>query len=230
MGLLDFLFRRKKAAPVAPQLSQSSPDRTMMGISIQGEPPPDASTQMGIVIPPPAAAAPFVPPTASPSTPPPAATAPPSSSLPAAPVPPSAPPPTAAAPSSAPYPFDAATRMVAAQRPAPPEELERTRQLVVPPKPKARLARKSGGSGGPWELLPREYEIGRSSSADIIVPDPSVSGHHAKLVPHGDGFAIRDLGSTNGTKVNGKVTSGDCALRGGETITLGEVTLGYERL
>ena len=120
--------------------------------------------------------------------------------------------------------------MISPPPPPAPAEMERTRPIVVPPKPKARLALKTGGSGGPWELFPREYEIGRSSSADVVVADPSVSGHHAKLVPHGDGFAIRDLGSTNGTKVNGKVTSGDHALRGGESITLGEVVLRYERL
>lgn len=148
-------------------------------------------------------------------------------------VPPSAAaaPPTAAAPSTIPAPpSEAATAMIVPPKPAAPEETARTRQIVVPPQPKARLARKSGGSGGPWDLLPREYEIGRSSSADIVIPDPSVSGHHCKLVPHGDGFAIRDLGSTNGTKVNGKAISGDHGLRGGETITLGEVTLGYERI
>lgn len=183
MGFLDLLLKRKKAAPVLPQLSPSSPDRTMMGISLPNEAPADASTQMGIVVPPSAAASPA----------------------------------------------ETVTQAVTAPTQAPPE-LERTRLIAVPPKPKARLARKSGGSGGPWDLMPHEYEIGRSSSADIVIADLSVSGHHARLVPHGDGFAIRDLGSTNGTKVNGKVTTGDHALRGGETITLGEVTLGYERL
>lgn len=126
----------------------------------------------------------------------------------------------------------AATRtLVVAPVAASPESVEGTASTVVivaPPRPHARLVLKAGG-GGPWELTQREYAIGRSSSSDVILADASVSGHHAKLVPVGDDFAIRDLGSRNGTEVDGVPLMGERPLRGGETILLGECALLYER-
>lgn len=125
----------------------------------------------------------------------------------------------------------AARTLVVAPVAASPESVEGTASTVVivaPPRPHARLVLKAGG-GGPWDLTQREYTIGRSSSSDVILADASVSGHHAKLVPVGDDFAIRDLGSTNGTTVDGVPLTGERPLRGGETILLGECALLYER-
>ena len=45
--------------------------------------------------------------------------------------------------------------------------------------------------------------IGRLPSCDIPVPDPNVSRKHAEIRPSGDGYVVIDLGSTNGTRVNG---------------------------
>lgn len=94
---------------------------------------------------------------------------------------------------------------------------------------RARLVVRSGGSGS-FDLGPRTYVIGRSSSCDVVLPDPSVSGRHAKLTPGLDGFRIADLGSTNGTLVNGQPLTGELPLRGGEVLRLGDALLLYERL
>jgi pSer/pThr/pTyr-binding forkhead associated (FHA) protein len=45
--------------------------------------------------------------------------------------------------------------------------------------------------------------IGRSRRCDFIVPDPSVSRRHALLMRSPEGWTVYDLGSTNGTRVNG---------------------------
>jgi pSer/pThr/pTyr-binding forkhead associated (FHA) protein len=46
--------------------------------------------------------------------------------------------------------------------------------------------------------------LGRSPDNDVILRDPATSGHHARLERRGDQFWIVDLGSTNGTLVNGE--------------------------
>lgn len=128
-----------------------------------------------------------------------------------------APPPPAA-------PADAPTVVVGAPQPEP-----ATLPTVRLPKLRARVTVTKGGSGA-HELEAREYTIGRSVHADIVLADPSVSGHHAKLSPRGDAFALSDLGSTNGTTVDGRAVKGEHALRGGETIGVGDARLRYERL
>jgi hypothetical protein len=46
--------------------------------------------------------------------------------------------------------------------------------------------------------------LGRSREADVIVDDPNVSRRHAEVRPSGGSWIVRDLGSTNGVKVNGR--------------------------
>lgn len=96
--------------------------------------------------------------------------------------------------------------------------------------PRARLSIRKGGTGGPFELADREYTIGRSSRVDVLLQDPTVSGAHAKLVPHPDGFLITDLSSTNGTTINGTPVHDSQLLRGGEVIGIGDAVLRYEAL
>lgn len=212
MGWLDFLFRRKKkeAAPPLPQFTAASEDRTMFGI-----PGPAAVPRTPAAGPSPDATMFGIPGQATPSAPAPS---------------PAAPPPQAPAPSA--LSADATQYVSAAAAPPSPEAPTEAATVAIkaPPRPRARISIRQGGSGGPWELMEREYAVGRSTSGDIVLADASVSGRHARLVPHGDGFAIRDLGSTNGTKVNGQVVSGDRELRSGDTITLGEAVLAYERM
>jgi pSer/pThr/pTyr-binding forkhead associated (FHA) protein len=62
--------------------------------------------------------------------------------------------------------------------------------------------------------------LGRSNTCDYAITDPTVSTRHAELVRVGDGWLIRDLGSRNGTRVNGWLAKEE-PLHAGDTLTLG---------
>jgi hypothetical protein len=71
--------------------------------------------------------------------------------------------------------------------------------------------------------------LGRDISNDIVLNDRETSRHHLRLLRSGDTLTIEDLGSTNGTFVNGKRVSGMTPLQNGDMIGLGEtVTLALE--
>ena len=55
----------------------------------------------------------------------------------------------------------------------------------------------------PRESEVRALVIGRSVGCDYVLGDPTVSRWHAELICAADGWVVRDMGSTNGTRVNG---------------------------
>ena len=58
--------------------------------------------------------------------------------------------------------------------------------------------------GQVFELTGDTYSIGRVEERDICIVDATVSTHHADLVRNDDGlYTVKDLGSTNGSRVNG---------------------------
>ena len=63
--------------------------------------------------------------------------------------------------------------------------------------------------------------LGRSPDNDVILRDPATSGHHARLEQRGDQFWIVDLGSTNGTLVNGEPIQ-EKELKDGDRVTIGQ--------
>jgi len=63
--------------------------------------------------------------------------------------------------------------------------------------------------------------LGRSPDNDIILRDPATSGHHARVERRGDQFWIVDLGSTNGTLVNGEPIQ-EKELNNGDRVTIGQ--------
>ena len=71
--------------------------------------------------------------------------------------------------------------------------------------------------------------IGRAHSNDVVLYDRRVSAHHAVIEPTPDGPVIRDLGSSNGTYVNGRLVSSS-PLMPGDTIQVGDTVLAFERL
>jgi Protein of unknown function (DUF3662)/FHA domain len=70
--------------------------------------------------------------------------------------------------------------------------------------------------------------IGRSSGCDIVVDDPNVSRRHAEVRRLGEGYSLVDLGSTNGTEVNGQRV-GETSLMNGDVIGVGTTRLTFER-
>ncbi len=54
-----------------------------------------------------------------------------------------------------------------------------------------------------WTLKPGEYILGRFPTTDIVIPDPYVSRRHARIFYRDGKWFIEDIGSTNGTIVDG---------------------------
>ena len=70
--------------------------------------------------------------------------------------------------------------------------------------------------------------IGRGNKADLVVSDSSVSRTHAKIERMGDKYVICDLGSTNGTLLNGeKVAEKEKDLKDGDKIELGRIVMKF---
>ncbi|MEJ0020648.1 MAG: SpoIIE family protein phosphatase [Acetobacteraceae bacterium] len=79
----------------------------------------------------------------------------------------------------------------------------------------------------PLQLLP--VTIGRSAPADVILEGTTVSRRHCRLERQGDQILLSDLGSTNGTFVNGERLSGPTVLQDGARISIGAHSLNYHR-
>ncbi len=80
-----------------------------------------------------------------------------------------------------------------------------------------------------FELEDGETSVGRSSVSTIVLKsDDYASGRHAQLTRHGGLLYVEDLGSTNGTFVNGHKTVGATPLRNGDTVRVGSTTFRYE--
>ena len=72
--------------------------------------------------------------------------------------------------------------------------------------------------------------IGRSSASDIVLKsDDYVSGQHARLTRHGGVLYVEDIGSTNGTFLNGNQLTRARKLSPGDVVKVGETELRYER-
>lgn len=80
------------------------------------------------------------------------------------------------------------------------------------------------GSAIDLELPPGESTVGRDASADLRLDDPRVSRAHAALRLTPDGLTVRDLGSTNGTLVNGERVT-ETELQPGDQLSFGGLTV-----
>ena len=64
--------------------------------------------------------------------------------------------------------------------------------------------------------------LGRDPLADIVISDPEVSRQHARLMETENGYELQDLGSTNGTFVDGQRLGGEVVvLQPGQQIEMG---------
>jgi pSer/pThr/pTyr-binding forkhead associated (FHA) protein len=85
------------------------------------------------------------------------------------------------------------------------------------------LVMRSGPTPGKvYELLQEDLTIGRDISNAIVINDPEISRRHSRLSAQAGSYVIEDLGSTNGTFVNGQRLMGPHMLRPGEVVMLGE--------
>ncbi len=95
-----------------------------------------------------------------------------------------------------------------------------------------RLTYESGEHAGRTiEVDARRVVLGRAGDADIVLRgDAEISRRHLSLEPRPDGTVVlTDLGSTNGTFVDGYRITGAVSLRGGERVRVGDTTLLVER-
>jgi len=76
------------------------------------------------------------------------------------------------------------------------------------------------GSGG--------VTLGRSRQCDVVLQDANVSRQHAEIRPRGGSWVLTDLGSTNGSAINGRQISGPEVLKPGDEIELGTSMLTFE--
>ena len=71
--------------------------------------------------------------------------------------------------------------------------------------------------------------IGRSPSSDIVINEPYVSASHARFTLQGPALVLEDLGSTNGTLVNGHPIGQAVTLRDGDEVQVGDAIMRVTR-
>src|SRR6185312_16639107 len=82
----------------------------------------------------------------------------------------------------------------------------------------------AGFNGRTHELNVDTTTIGRVDDNTFQIADPSVSSHHAEIILRGSEVVIKDLGSTNGSFINGEKIS-ESVLKPGQTLKLGQIEL-----
>lgn len=99
-----------------------------------------------------------------------------------------------------------------------------------------RMVEGDGGAGAGSIVLPNGdrfsltdsiITIGRHPDSNLVLADPNVSRNHAEIRPQGDRFEIVDLGSTNGTRVNG-IRVDTQVLQDGDEISFGNTRMRFE--
>ena len=88
---------------------------------------------------------------------------------------------------------------------------------------------REGAGVGSEHPVNGELTLGREQgSADLVIDDPGVSRRHARVLADGGGVVVEDLGSANGTFVNGERISGPVEVAAGDEIQIGGTLLGVE--
>jgi hypothetical protein len=96
-------------------------------------------------------------------------------------------------------------------------------------RPILRVATGAGLRSGSAYDLSEGALLGRGDGADIRLEDAFASTRHARLVPQGDVIVLEDLGSTNGTYLNGEPLRGPQPLHVGDQIKIGDSEFTFER-
>lgn len=85
-------------------------------------------------------------------------------------------------------------------------------------------------AAAPARVIPLRDEIrlGRGHDNDVVLDDPFVSAHHARIYRQGGTYRVEDLGSTNRTYVNGELLNGSQPLKNGAIITIGASVVAFQ--
>lgn len=92
----------------------------------------------------------------------------------------------------------------------------------------AQLVLLQGGEATPFPLSGDRIVLGRLPECDIQLQSNMVSRQHAELIRDGDTFTFKDLGSGNGSFLNGKRVEGATPLRHNDRLKLGPILLRFE--
>ncbi len=118
-------------------------------------------------------------------------------------------------------------RAAPAPRPAvaaPSEPNRRSRRI-----PKELVLHPPGSAPKVVPLGGRGVVLGRGASADVFVEDVYVSDEHAEVLPDDGSWSIRDLGSTNGTFLNGAKVTRPTPLAVGDQVRVGKTRMEVRR-
>ncbi len=92
----------------------------------------------------------------------------------------------------------------------------------------AKLVIQSGTSAGTeFHLHEGKVILGRDLSAEVRISDDEASREHAEILKEGDNWVLKDLGSRNGTKVNGTKIEGTYTLKAKDVVRIGKTELQY---
>jgi hypothetical protein len=75
---------------------------------------------------------------------------------------------------------------------------------------------------------PTGVTIGRSRQCEVVLDDPNVSRQHAEIRPRGGSWVLTDLGSTNGSSINGRRINGPEVVKPGDEIEIGTSLMRFE--
>jgi hypothetical protein len=75
---------------------------------------------------------------------------------------------------------------------------------------------------------PAGVTLGRSRQCDVVLNDPNVSRQHAEIRPRGGSWVLNDLGSTNGSSLNGRRIEGPEVLKPGDEVEVGTSKIRFE--
>lgn len=82
------------------------------------------------------------------------------------------------------------------------------------------IAREGQLTGQRWTIENDVFVIGRGNDCQIILPERQVSRHHVKILQREGGYVLQDLGSKNGTHINGTQIQGTVPLQDGDEIQI----------
>ncbi|MFQ5434420.1 MAG: FHA domain-containing protein [Anaerolineae bacterium] len=82
------------------------------------------------------------------------------------------------------------------------------------------IVREGQLTGQRWTIENDVFVIGRGNDCQIILPERQVSRHHVKILQRDGGYVLQDLGSKNGTHINGAQIQGTVPLQDGDEIQI----------